>query len=441
MRRTVPATTVSHPAATATRGIGKISRCTSPAARAAASRRVPAERRGGDPPPEPQPSVSVSFDKPVVIFEAPYESSPGIITQPPPSTQTKLTVSAYGGANGRTLDIQLSGGLCEVPGSDPRPTLVAAFEQVEWEAYCEATNASPHINGAVATATFTDSVTGQEIASAPATATAVKIRVTPSKVAPENYSSGRHKYGIREIVNCLQSPSSPTVTWTAMDGGFSDSTNYVDFICPLYSASNPLQANIGNVISTPNITVVEPQSVIALDARSFDYGEHQNQAGYVGMDIDLCVGPLDVSFERLSIEEVPCSSGSHIGYFANTYFSNLWCHSIDNGAGRWQNVGYDNEFAMDRAECANALPRMILPGYPGESIFGWYYGYMCWDVPYGWRSKNPPGNVSLSGTFAEDVKHEVTIDANGTVSIFKLGCCVSRSTNDFVMVHGGVNNE
>ena len=254
--------------------------------------------------------------------------------------------------------------------------------------------------GGTGTVTFTDSVTGQKITSTPAAATAMKIRVTPSKEAPENNSSGRHKYGVCEIVNCFQSPSSPTVTWTAMDGGFSDSINYVDFICPLYAASNPLQANIGNVIFTPNITVVEPQSVIALDARSFDYGEHQNQAGYVGMDIDLCVGPLDVSFERLSIEEVPCSSGSHTGYFANTYFSSLWCHSIDNGAGRWQNVGYDNEFAMDRAECANALPRMILPGYPGESIFGWYY-----------------------------------------VGIFKLGCWVARSTNDFVMVHGGVNNE
>ena len=292
----------------------------------------------------------------------------------------------------------------------------------------------------VATATFTDSVTGDDTSDT-ANATAVKIRVTPSREAPENYSSGRHKYGVCEIVNCLQSPSSPAVTWTAADGGFSDSTDYVDFICPLYATSNPLQANIGNVVFIPDITVVEPQSVIALDARSFDYGEHQNQAGYVGMEIDLCVGPLDVSFERLSIEEVPCSSGSHMGYFANTYFSNLWCHSVDNGAGRWQNVGYDNEFAVDRAECANALPRMILPDYPGESIFGWYYGYMCWEVPYGWRSKNPPGNVSLSGTFAEDVKHEVTIDANGTVGIFKLGCWVSRSTNDFVMVYGGVNNE
>ena len=76
-----------------------------------------------------------------------------------------------------------------------------------------------------------------------------------------------------------------------------------------------------------------------------------------------------------------------------------------------------------------------------ESIFGWYYGYMCWEVPYGWRSKDPPGNVSLFDTFAEDVKHEVTIEANGTVGIFKLGCWVARSTNDFVMVHGGVNNE
>jgi len=159
------------------------------------------------------------------------------------------------------------------------------------------------------------------------------------------------------------------------------------------------------------------------------------------MDVDLTVGPMDVSFAQLAIEEVPCNRGDHFGYFANTYFSNLWCHSINNGAGRWQNVGDDNDFAMDGAACLNALPRMILPGYPGESMFGWYYGYLSWDVPYGWGAKVPQGNVSLYGTFAEDVKHEVTIDSEGTVSIFKLGCWVYRSTNDFTMVYGGVNND
>ena len=84
---------------------------------------------------------------------------------------------------------------------------------------------------------------------------------------------------------------------------------------------------------------------------------------------------------------------------------------------------------------------MILPGYPGESLFGWYNGYLVWDVPYGWGAKVQQGNVSLYDTFAEDVKHEVTIDSEGTVSIFKLGCWVSRSTNDFTMVYGGTSNE
>ena len=396
---------------------------------------------GDDPPPDPQPSVSVSFETPVVIFEDEYENSPGVFV-PRRSTTTKLTVTANGGENGGTLDIQISGGLCEVPGSDPRPTLVSTFEQIEWEAYCEATNASPHLNGAVATATFTDSVTGQEITATPATATAVKIRVTPSREAPENYSSGRHKYGVCEIVNCFQSPSSPSVVWTAIEGEFVDGTSYIDFICPLYSSSNPLRASIGNVTFTPNITVVEPQGIIATNAVNVNYGDHPNKAGYVGMQLALYVTPLDVSFDEIAVEEVPSDQGEHAGHFTNTLFSSRWSHTRGNGAGNWIQVGaagFPNRFGVDNAAWEGVVPCFRPDGTAiaqPDSTASWSYGYMYWQNPFGWNHKETTGTMTPFGVFATGTIDEFFILPDGTMSIIKLQNTVTRMTNDCVYLNG-----
>jgi hypothetical protein len=120
----------------------------------------------------------------------------------------------------------------------------------------------------------------------------------------------------------------------------------------------PLSASIGNVEHPLDLTVIAPQRVEATEARVLRYGAHTNEAGYAGMELDLRVLPLDVSFAKLAIEEVPCDRGEKSGYFTNSLLANLWCHSVDNGAGEWREVDNDNSFATDKAELYSSIPRL-----------------------------------------------------------------------------------
>lgn len=69
----------------------------------------------------------------------------------------------------------------------------------------------------VAMATFEENVTGWTWTSE-SKATAVKLRFRPQVSAPENDCEGRHRYGARELVDCIQMPSAPRVAWTLTAG-------------------------------------------------------------------------------------------------------------------------------------------------------------------------------------------------------------------------------
>ena len=394
------------------------------------------------------PSVSVSFEKDVLIFEAPYEIEPGVVTNPPPSTRTKLTLSAHGGENGGTLYLLLGSELKIVSDSDPIPSSVPPYGSVEWEGYCEATNASPNIRGTVTKARIIENLTGNKVESRAKRVTAVQIRVTPNKVAPDNYCTGRHKYGVCEVVNCFQSPSAPKVVWTAINGSFKENTSYVDFICPLYATSNPLEASIGDVIFVPNISVVEPQGIIATNAVKINYGEHPNKAGYVGMQLQLYVTPMDVSFDEIAVEEVPSDQGEHFGHFTNTYFSSRWSHTRTNGAGDWIDVGskadgeegeFPNRFGVDTAAYEGIVPCFRPDGTAiaqPDSTTSWSYGYMYWANPFGWNIKGTKGHTAPFREFATSTIDEFYILLDGTMSIMKLQNTVARMTNDCVYLNG-----
>ena len=394
--------------------------------------------------PDPDlPSVSVSFDKDVLIFEAPYEVEPGIVTNPPPSTRTKLTLHAYGGENGGTLQLILGSELKMVSGSDPMPSSVPPYESVEWEGYCEATNASPNIRGTVTKAKIIENLTGNEVKSRAKRVTAVRITVEPENLAPENKARGRHALGVCEVVHCTQSPAAPLVTWMACHGAISNRVNGTSYICPLYGASDPLRAIIGDVDFTPRLSVLAPRGIEARNERTTGYGRMEGLAGYIGMAFELYVLPLTVSFQNIAVEEVPNELGGPSGYFTNAYFSAYWHHNRDCGAGRWRKINDNNYFMTDIPAVSISLPRMRADGtlvHSNDTTVGWQDGQLIWEDPFGWNVTNVSETASEYGTFATGTRQETVVTSDGTVTLRKFGNEAVRGTNGIPFLNGVMQN-
>ena len=400
-----------------------------------------------DPEPEPddpsspeeenEPGASVWFEEKAIIFEDEYENAPGE-TVPRRSTRTKLKCWAYGGELGGNLTVDLSGmdALRLVSGTPPSGRTLAPGEYVEFEAEYEAERASSQENGTVAKVSFTENETNITFDDEDKM-TVVEVTISPTVGAPENSAPGRHKYGIREKVRCSQSPCSPVMTWVdSGDGELTMLSQNMIYICPLSSTVNPLKVFYGNVEYEPNFTVVEPNGIIARNPKNIKFGKHPNQAGWVGMELELYVKPLDVSFFEIAVEEVPCNTGSHTGYFDNPYFSHMWYHTRENQAGNWIDVSLGNFFAYDNAAIASKLDQILTVDSNGNSVEdGWIDGSIIWDVPFGWNEAGTSGEIEPYKTFATGTTQEMIIFYNGRTGVRKLGNHIVRMTNDVVILN------
>ena len=402
---------------------------------------------GGGTEPIDEPWVSVEFEKDVVIFETPYEVAPGVTNSP--STLTKLTISVYGGENGVTLEPLIGEGKIQlVEASDMLLNSVPPFTRVDWEGYYKGIAENSGEDQTVASVRLKDAEMGHAVGFAFDSVTVVRVKVSSTFDPPSGHMPYRRKFGLLEVVSCEQFPSSPKVSWTYDSGSHHMEGQICYYHCPLVPAERPLHASIGEVVHIPDLTVIAPTGVEATAARVLRYGAHTNEAGYAGMELDLRVLPLDVSFEKLAIEEVPCDRGEKSGYFTNSLFADMWCHSVANGAGKWWKVNNDNSFATDWAEMKASVPRLYRPNNDPEEDPTWDTGWISWEVPFGWTwrrekdgdASNPAlyDGVQPLGQFAADVRHVADITPNGTVKVTKLNNWVSRGTNEVIMLNGVV---
>ena len=152
-----------------------------------------------------------------------------------------------------------------------------------------------------------------------------------------------------------------------------------------------------------------------------------NSAGGIGLTMDLYVKPLDVSFEGIAVEEVPCDEGSHTGYFAFSCFSGDWYHSRDNGAGNWINVRSGNLWGEDKACISNALSRITEDGIlVDDENYSWIDGELVWHVPFGWNESDTTEKVPEFARFAEDTRQIIVIFSSGLTGVEKFGNRVIR---------------
>ena len=158
------------------------------------------------------------------------------------------------------------------------------------------------------------------------------------------------------------------------------------------------------------------------------------------MYLELFVHPLSVSFSGLKFEEIPCFRGSHGGYFNNLVFTNIWCHSEENGAGEWHDIDVvgnrvGGEDVVDTVSLPDELPRVTATGeFTSDISCRWSTGFIEWEIPCGWNIAS--GNSSPYREFAAETRHRLELDSEGTVVLRKLGNEVSRAIDGKIFLNG-----
>ena len=302
---------------------------------------------------------------------------------------------------------------------------IPAGYTMEWIGGYEAAEASESVDDIEITASFTPN----GMLSVPLVdelrLTSVRVELRTAFEAVANTNRNRHVYGVRELVACLHEPYDAFVIWQESGTGNLRDGNDCDcvFECPILADTCGLKALFRGGEYTPLMSVVEPQDILCNTATMLDYSTPHGVAGRFGMSLsDIYVLPRNVSFARISIEEIPCENGEHSGYFADASFANKWNHSIANGAGRWRTVFMDNMInAIDKVTCSNCPPP-------------WASGYLSWDIPVGWSTNGAVMGDAPIKEIPVDIQSVTTISDSGTVTMSKLGHYTVRNTNDVIIV-------
>jgi len=383
------------------------------------------------------PSVSASFSKSAIIFEDEYENAPNqwIARR---STESEATFYVYGGTNGGSYAFSLQNGtkLRRVGGSYlPRSGTVNSGESFTIKVRFEAESASGSEDDIHAVVTFTENGTGMPFRE-DGTLTVVEVRIEPVFGALENECVHRHRLGVCEQVHCVVIPQDVSRTLVLRNGATEENPGYVRL--PITESQNPFDVRCGNVTHTPYVTVVEPVGVQAYQPGWITFGVMPFCAGGIGLTMNFQILPLDVSFQGISIEEVPSTIGVQTGYFTHPYFNNVRCHSRENGAGVWSMVGVDNiTYGRDTAGQTQCLPRMTEHDeITNDPSVGWKIGSNIWSVPFGWNISGTTGASEAYKAFAANTVQVFTMDATGTAGVSKLNNEAVREISGNVFLNG-----
>ncbi len=372
-------------------------------------------------------SISVKFDKAVVIFESAFEERPGRWRNRR-STRVWLTVSAYGGPLGGMVFLSPAnlGKLTPVGGEAAflPPTLTLGPHQTFFTSgVYEGCEASENEEDVEVSGSIIDNAEFEALMST-GKLTVVRAEVRPQKTAPENGCVNRHEFGVREIVDCECFPKISGEQWVLAGGGTDDrspegnmraeSSKWV-FRCPLTNTTSRLEVSHGDVVYRPIVTFVEPDDVVAEHVDYFFPEARVSMcAGDIALKLKLYIYPKRVNFEEIALEEVPWEHGGAVsGYYARPDKASGRYHDRNHGAGTWRNVVGGNYWGTD--------------GVGSRNIADWSAGAKTWDIPIGWNIKGTSGEsepikcIGESDTFQANFE----ITPTGTYKVKKFRHWVS----------------
>ena len=217
--------------------------------------------------------------------------------------------------------------------------------------------------------------------------------------------------------------------------------NNAKYRCPLDIAiGNPIKVSCGGAEFTPIISVVTSNQVVARNVRYDDFDAPLGEAGSVALIMELFIGPFDVDFREIAVEEVPDSGGTGLGYFGRRDLAAWTSHTIANGAGRWHNVTEGNKMGepkvYDQAGVTETLSRMNSSGlFVDDPNCGWQHGTIDMPNPFGWNVKDTTSGQPV-GRFAENTRDFIELEDYGKCSVQKLQNEVYRLTNGCVYLNG-----
>ena len=346
--------------------------------------------------------VSATFTKSAIIFEDPYENTPGSWVGRH-STTSVLQCIAHGGPNGGHVRFNVLGvaRLNSLSGpSLPLERDVSAGKRVEFSVIYEGVAPSESADDIVATATFTENTDGAEPVAMTNTLTCVKIEIVPT--CSIDGLPNRHCFGLREGFMIEIVPSEFDVT-VSRDAGWGLNTviNVPVYTCPMAADGNGITVHAGNAAYIPQLSVVEPQGIVCSSGRS--------ACGYgvIAMQLEPYIVPRYVSFSNIKMLEVPSMAGGPTGYFTNTIFEAYWHHTTNRGAGVWYRPRQDNFFFED-------VPSFDLYCPPPLTA-----GTITWVVPIGWGEDGATSLEDIVNTMPTLYNQVYTLDEAGGLRIDK----------------------
>ena len=393
-------------------------------------------------PDEGPADVSVSFDRPVVIYEDDYTNLPGVVVHPARSNAV-LRCTVAGGTYGGRLTVSLNGKgrrtLSRVRGDSlPNGTRIQAGVCRAFETEYAVLAPSDSEDDIVATATFVEDFL-DETHTDDAEMTSVKVEISPEERPPENLSPNRHLLGVQEKVYYHFWPETAEVV---LSDGNRGRDIFIDdyercFYCPWTGGVYAVSIECASQNYDIPLTVIEP-GVECIGARwneSLDANAVEGSSGWVGMVLLLYLTPRTVAFQRISMVEIPVLESDAHELAPDDYFALMpdvltKTHDSRAGAGRWkmpQLIGngyyWTGDFAQMPRECPPLTNRL-------ERV--WSQGLMRWDIPIGWGEPNV-----VRGSMRQNPTEQVyEIEPDGTLTIRKYQHWIKRDISGRVWLDG-----
>ena len=366
------------------------------------------------PPPAPDtppgPTVAVSFSEKVLFYEDVFTNSLGIGVGPYCASNVVLSCSVYGGERGGALQLSLDdGGRLDMVDGDELPTGTVSIAPRETKSYSvvyESTRHSDAEDDITATATFTETLSGDEITAEDST-TVVKIGSEAVAVWPENRN--RRELGVAEDITINIEPGIQ-FTCSAMRGHVRKWMSSIAYKAPKDGGNDYVYVNAKGVVHDIWYGIVEPSGYQALRVRRASFADIGQSGGFV-LYFTCRLLPEYVSFENIEIIELPRIASDAIGYYAQPCKTNLWNHG-SHGAGVWNVVAGEN-LIYDKAQMEINEP----PWLNGGSF--------TWPIPNAWRIV---GDEATTNVFCStDQRFELDVD--GTTRLSKFNYVGERQTN------------
>lgn len=261
--------------------------------------------------------VSVSFDRPAVIYEDAYTNLPDVVVHPVRSNavlRCSVSSGTYGGTFSVTLNAAAQQKLRKVRGNTlPQNVRIEPGSSRSYEVEYSVLEPSGSVGDIGAEARFLEDFHNKTHTNN-ASMTAVKVELTAEYDAPENHNPSRHVYGVGEKVKFTVTPQEEAIKlktekldtddheyrYELFEGQAEvNASSSREYVCPISASyTPPIRVTLGGVEYRPSISLVEPEQVITPES-GFQGCHASGDVGQSTLVTTSYIGPMRKTFALL----------------------------------------------------------------------------------------------------------------------------------------------